>query len=226
MSKIINKKMNNLISIIIPVYNVNKYIEKCIVSLLAQTHDNFEAILIDDGSPDNSIEIAKSIIKGDPRFIFLSKENGGQGSARNMGIDLAKGEYITFLDSDDYIEPTFLQDMHAQLISTNADICVCNINVVNDNGNIIKSINNNPEAYMKKNDFLLCSDTISSFMWDKLFKKETFLNMRFSPDIRTYEDSHFVFRLLYGKKSHLYKRVYIIMSNVMAQPPTAIIRRI
>ena len=88
--------MTPLVSIIIPVYKVEKYIEKCMQSLLDQTYDNFEALVVDDGSPDSSITLAKELVGNDSRFIFFEKENGGQGSARNLGLDHAKGEYIAF----------------------------------------------------------------------------------------------------------------------------------
>lgn len=190
---------NSLISIIIPVYNVEKHIAKCIQSLLDQTYENFEAIIVDDGSPDNSIKIAKELAGNDSRFIFLEKENGGQGSARNMGIDYSKGLYLAFLDSDDYIESQYLEKTYEQMIEGNADICTCDVNVIEDNA-ISYIIKNNVDEYYSKNDFLLCLGTVTSFMWDKLFKKELFDGMRFDESIRTYEDSHFVFRLIFNKK--------------------------
>lgn len=192
------------ISVIIPVYGVEKYIAKCIQSLLDQTFKEFEAIIVDDGSPDNSITIAKNLVGNDPRFVFLEKENGGQGSARNMGIDYSRGDYIAFIDSDDYVHSTYLELMYSTIIIEDADICLCNsIAVKEKDEKVIRKITNNIDKYHSEGDFLLCRDTITSFMWDKLFKKEVFIDMRFDESIRTYEDSHFVFRLIYGRKMTL-----------------------
>lgn len=192
--------MNNpKISIIIPVYKVEQYIEKCIKGILQQSFTNFEVILIDDGSPDDSIQIAKILVADNPRFIFLEKENGGQGSARNMGIDNARGEYLAFIDSDDYIEPLYLEQMYQKIIDEDADICTCDVNIV-INSTVTKVIQNDVQKYLDLNDFLLCNNTVTSFPCDKLFKASMFIGMRFDSTIRTYEDSHFVFRLIYGKK--------------------------
>lgn len=191
---------NSKISVIIPVYGVEDYIEKCIQSLLNQTHKNFEALIIDDGSLDNSIKIAKNLIKEDPRFIFLEKENGGQASARNLGLDNAKGAFIAFLDSDDYIEPNYLSELYGKIQAEHADIATCNINFVDLKGNITRKFINNVEEYYKSKDFLLCKYHISTFVWDKLFRANLFNNMRFDNNIRTYEDAHFTFKVVYNKK--------------------------
>ena len=99
-----------LISIIVPVYNSERFIDKCVESILAQTYQNWELLLIDDGSKDNSGAICDSYEKTDSRIKTLHKVNGGVSSARNLGLDMAEGEFITFVDSDDYIGPTYLQD--------------------------------------------------------------------------------------------------------------------
>lgn len=187
-----------LISIVIPVYKVELYIEKCIKSVLAQTHKNFEAIIVDDGSPDNSIEIAKQVISNDPRFIFIHKTNGGVPSARNAGIDLATGDYLVFLDSDDYLDENYLSAMYKHISYTGSDICTCNINVI-ANDDIIYTIENDAEKYRRENDFLLCMNSISSFAWDKMYKRNLFESMRFNEKIKTYEDSYFIFRLIYKR---------------------------
>ena len=92
-----------LISIVIPVYNVEAYIEHCIHNILSQTYRNLEVIIVNDGSPDDSIKIAKELTKDDSRFIYIDKENGGQSDARNVGLDCASGEYIFFCDPDDFM---------------------------------------------------------------------------------------------------------------------------
>lgn len=191
--------MSALVSIIIPVYNVEQYIKKCIQSVLDQTYKNFEVIIVNDGSPDNSIEIAKSLVGGDSRFIFLEKDNGGQGTARNLALDHANGDYIAFLDSDDYYDKEYLSVMTKKIIDDNADICICNLNIVDTKGNITGSHKNNLSLYLSKQDYLLSYRSISNYMWDKLFKVACFDEFRFDPTIRTYEDVHLLFRIIYNK---------------------------
>lgn len=191
--------MSPIISIIIPVYKVEEFIEKCLTSVMTQTFTNFEALVIDDGSPDDSISIAKRTVGQDSRFIFFKKENGGLPSARNFGLDHAQGDYIVFLDSDDYIVNTFLENMYTQITQKNADICVCDIHYVK-NDNIIRTYYCSPEAYYQKNDFLLCLQTIPAFAWAKIYKTSLFDHMRYDESVKTYEDSHFTFRLIYNKK--------------------------
>lgn len=188
------------VSIIIPVFGVEKYIAKCIQSILAQTMAEFEAIIIDDGSLDKSIAIAKSIVNSDARFIFLSKENGGIGSARNMGLDIAKGDYITFVDSDDYIEDNFLEGLYEAMQGTDAEVGVCDVRLVNEEYEEVKIHINQLDKYIQHKDHLKGYDFISNWLCDKVFKKSLFETMRFDETIRTFEDAHFTFRLIYNKK--------------------------
>ena len=103
---------NDLISIIIPIYNVEKYMEKCLNSVVNQTYNNIEIILIDDGSKDKSREICDNYAKKDNRIKVVHKENNGVSSARNTGIDMSKGKYITFIDSDDYIDTDYIETLY------------------------------------------------------------------------------------------------------------------
>ena len=114
------------ISIIIPVYNTEKYIEKCLNSILNQTFNDFEVIAIDDGSTDSSLEILKKY-ESDERFVIIHKENEGQAVARNIGIKKASGEYITFVDSDDYIDKNMLEDLYRLVQEKDADVAICDI---------------------------------------------------------------------------------------------------
>lgn len=114
-----------LISIIVPVFNVEKYLETCLESIRNQTYKDIEIILVNDGSTDKSYEICKMFEKVDNRFILIDKENGGLSSARQAGIERARGEYFCTVDSDDYIEKDFVQKMYQTIQQENADICVC-----------------------------------------------------------------------------------------------------
>ena len=191
---------NPSISIIIPVYGVEKHIAKCIESIKKQAFTDFEVILVNDGTKDSSIEIAKEVISGDERFVILHKENGGQGSARNLGLDKARGDYIAFVDSDDYVEPSFLQAMYEKVIDDSADICTCDVNIVSPSGSVVRQFKSDVASYVSKGDYLNVYFFISNWMWDKLFKRDVFEELRFDSSIKTYEDAHLVFRLIYGKK--------------------------
>lgn len=114
------------VSIIVPVYNAEKYLVKCLDSIVSQTLKNIEIIIIDDGSTDGSSEICKDYASKDSRIIYYKKENEGLAAARQDGIERANGEYIGFVDSDDWIEPNMYERMHSKAIKENADIVFCN----------------------------------------------------------------------------------------------------
>jgi len=115
---------NELVSIIVPVYNTEKYIRQCLDSILNQTYQNFECLLINDGSSDNSADICREYVAKDARFRYFEKENGGVSSARNLGMERSGGAYITFIDSDDWLENDALQLLHGALKKENADISI------------------------------------------------------------------------------------------------------
>ena len=129
-----------LISVIIPVYNTEKYIHKCLDSILAQTYKNWEAILVNDGSPDNCGDICNGYAARDDRFRVIHQENKGVVSARNNAIANAKGSYLAFVDSDDFIEPTMLEDMIYAATDKKADIVWCNASVIFKEGKQICNI--------------------------------------------------------------------------------------
>lgn len=114
-----------MISVVVPVYNMEKYLSRCLDSLLAQTIEDFEILLIDDGSTDSSADICKEYTKKDHRIIYVYKENGGLSDTRNAAIKIAKGEYITFVDSDDYVHSTYLEYLLSLMERYNADIASC-----------------------------------------------------------------------------------------------------
>lgn len=123
--------MKPKLSIIVPIYNVEYYLENCINSILNQTFKEFELILVNDGSPDNSIEICNKYKKKDDRIKVIDKENGGVSSARNAGIDIALGEYIAFVDPDDDIEINMYEELMNRAIKSNVDIVICSLNYIN-----------------------------------------------------------------------------------------------
>ncbi len=114
-----------MISVIVPVYNTGKYLNRCVDSILAQTYHDLEGILVDDGSTDQSPGLCDEYLRKDERIRVIHKSNGGLSDARNVGIDVASGEYIGFIDSDDYIVPDMYQKLYTRLTQEKADICIC-----------------------------------------------------------------------------------------------------
>ena len=115
---------HELISIIVPIYNVENYLRQCLDSIVSQTYQNFECLLINDGSSDNSADICREYIEKDSRFRYFEKENVGVSSARNLGIERSKGQYITFIDSDDWVDSEYLEVLYRALIEEKADIAI------------------------------------------------------------------------------------------------------
>ena len=124
LSKIADYESKALISIIVPIYNVEKYLRQCLDSIQDQSYQNFECLLINDGSPDNSADICKEYVSKDPRFRYIEKENRGVSSARNLGLEHSKGEYITFIDSDDWVDSDYLEVLYKSLTDEKADVAV------------------------------------------------------------------------------------------------------
>lgn len=182
-----------------PVYKVEQHIEKCIQSLLDQTYSNFEALIVDDGSPDRSIEIAKSLVNNDPRFIFLEKKNGGLSSARNMGLDYSTGQYIAFLDSDDFFTDNCLYEGIKLFKEENIDVVLFGYHLVGSHGKIYESIMPSLDAYYSQQDILLSNETINYSVWNKIFKRECWNHRRFIENI-IYEDKEILPKIIFQRK--------------------------
>ncbi|WP_419495357.1 glycosyltransferase family 2 protein [Chryseobacterium bernardetii] len=186
------------ISIIVPVYNVENYLAKCLGSLVNQTHQNVEILVINDGSRDNSGEIIKSFEDKYPDKIkAFSKDNGGLSDARNFGIDRVTGDYIGFVDSDDYVTETMFEEMLHLAQKHRAEIVICNIQKVDENGSVtqkLTQIPNMPEKIKLEDHFSVFSD-ISYFACNKLFKKELFNQKRFKKGVH-FEDIQLIPQLL------------------------------
>ncbi len=199
-------KENPLISVIVPVYNVEKYIEKCILSLVEQTYEKYEVIIVDDGSLDSSIAIAKAVIQSDKRFKIVTQKNGGLSSARNFGVKQSKGDYISFLDSDDYFSPDFLQKMVFNLIDNDADIVVCSMYLVDESHNIIEMRGPEKDCVIPgEKAFLdnLLTKKITSGAQNKLYKRSLVLKYPY-PQGLYYEDRATTYKMLLDSK-----RVYL-----------------
>ena len=195
------------ISVIIPVYNVEKYLDRCIESVVNQTYKNLEIILVDDGSPENCPQICDEWTKKDDRIIVVHKKNGGLSDARNKGIDIASGTYICFVDSDDYISENMIEKLYNVLTEANAEISICNFRYVDESGNDCT------DKKLFSNDNLPITDNVlSSFdiladkmfepknwywvvAWNKLYKKELFDDIRY-PVGKIHEDEYVIHKIL------------------------------
>ena len=186
-----------LISIIIPVYKVEKYLEKCIQSVINQTYENLQIILVDDGSPDNCGKICDEYAKKDHRIEVIHKSNGGLSDARNKGLEIAKGEYIGFVDSDDYIEADMYEVLYNLLKQYNADVSICNFYAVSQGKISIKNADNGINEYNRIEILkeILLDKNIQSYAWNKLYKKELFDEIKY-PIGKKYEDIGTTFYLL------------------------------
>jgi glycosyltransferase involved in cell wall biosynthesis len=191
--------MNPKISIIVPVYKVKEYLHNCIDSILKQTFTDFELILIDDGSPDNCGEICDEYARKDNRIRVIHKENGGQASARNRGLDVARGEYIGFVDSDDWIEPDMYELLYNLCSKNNCDIANCS-SIIHYQGQEKKIINGgHPLIIHDRNHAMramLMGELYDEVVWTKLIRKELFNELRFTEGIM-YEDTDFTYKLIH-----------------------------
>ena len=132
---------NELISIVVPVYNVEKYLKRCLDSLVNQTYKNIEIILVNDGSTDSSLEICKGYAKKDSRVKIISKKNEGLGYTRNEGINIAKGIYIAFIDSDDYVDENFYEKLYVSAKKYNSDMVYASFKSVDKNNKMRTTFN-------------------------------------------------------------------------------------
>lgn len=189
-----------LVSIIVPVYNVEKYLRRCIDSIINQTYRNIEIIIIDDGSTDNSGKICDEYAKRDNRIKIIHQQNKGVSSTRNNGIEHANGKYITFVDSDDFIERKMIETIYNKIICENADIVICGVKSIDENNNVInQSINTKENKFNNVNAIKVMLDEklFYSVCWAKLYKKKLFNNIKFNPKIRIAEDMDVLYRVLY-----------------------------
>lgn len=200
--------MKEKISVIIPVYNVEKYIKRCLDSVINQTYKNIEVILINDGSLDNSGLICNEYAKKYNNIKVVHKENGGVSSARNLGIDNASGEYIAFVDPDDYIDKNMYKILHEQLIQSKSDISMVSFSYIKE-GKIIDEDNSKIQVIFTKEEILdkyfnKIKPFDSSFLWNKLFKKKLFDNVRLDTELLIQEDTELLIRIFNKVNSIVY----------------------
>lgn len=212
------------ISVIVPIYNTEKYLKRCIDSILIQNFLGYELILINDGSKDKSLEVAKSY--ADSRIVLISKENEGLSATRNLGIKMARGEYILHIDSDDWIEQGYLNDVYNKAKEKDADIVVTDFYIDYDNGELkyIKNKMNEEETNLKSIENLKNANIVPS-VWDKLIRRKLYKdnNIVHPIEVSYGEDLAVTPRLMYYAK----KIAYVNQAYVhYIQNPNSIVHNI
>ena len=182
---------NPLISVIIPVYNVEKHLEKCLDSIVNQTYKNLEIILINDGSTDGSPEICSKFAQNDERIIFISRENKGVSASRNEGIELSSGDYFSFIDSDDYLEPDTYEYLIRIIEDKKVDIVNYEHYITFSDREISHKVNECNYGLFNKKDAQRQLVYNVAFAWNKLFSKETIEGLFFNKEILRGEDRLF-----------------------------------
>lgn len=195
--------MDDLISVIVPVYNVEKYLCKCVDSVINQTYKNLEIILVDDGSPDSCGKICNKYANKDARVKVIHKENGGLSDARNIGIDAAKGEYLAFIDSDDYIAPEMIETLYNYISRDGSDMALCNFTYVDEKFIEIKDRNSDSPI---QNELISGEEALKKLTerkswyyvvaWNKLYKRCLFEKIKF-PKGKVNEDEFVVHHIFY-----------------------------
>lgn len=193
--------MNDLISVIIPVYNAAGVIGKCLDSLCGQSYDNLEILVVDDGSKDNSFVLCKEYACRDGRIVVLHQENQGVSAARNFGLEQARGDYIAFVDADDYVKPDYIAFLYEALVRNEADMACCNmiemqegvrVALSDQRVSVSRRITNPVELYQ---DSLLQKEQYGNVVWAKLMKVGLAKKHRFPRNLKFGEDQIYLYKL-------------------------------
>lgn len=181
-----------MVSVIVPIFNTDKYLDECIASILNQSYKDLECILVNDGSTDNSLEICKKWKEKDQRIILINKKNGGQGKARNEGIEIAKGKYILFVDSDDYIETFALEKILHKMEKEKSDICIFSYYAHGkERISLVDPVIMTKTAHsIEECNNLLCH--MSPMLWDKMYTAKLLKNAKYLMDDKICEDLLFL----------------------------------
>lgn len=217
----------NKVSIIVPVYQVEDYIERCIKSLISQTYKNIEIILVDDGSTDKSGEICDKFAKQDNRIIVIHKSNEGVSSTRNKGIDISTGNYITFVDADDYIDKEYVKILIDMCLKEQVDISIIgtkdwvNKRIINQSRKLNKKIS-------KKEGIKELIDNIyfACVIWGKIYKRELFDDIRFNNKTIIAEDMEIIYRLIDKAENGIYVNTEQLLYNYEVRENSALHKKI
>ena len=209
----------DLISIIVPVYNVKDYLFKSVQSILNQDYNNIEIILIDDGSIDGSSELCDELAKSDSRIKVIHKENGGPSSSRNKGLDIASGKYIAFIDSDDLVSNKFISTLYSDITSEeDIDLSICNFSTVIDGNR--NTFEDGSIAIFNKDDAInniLIGNRFAGHLCNKLFNRDLIGELRLDESLTLYEDLDFVIRYVFKCRNVIHHSIalydYMIRNN-------------
>ena len=194
-----------LISVIVPVYKVEPYINRCVESIVNQTYKNLEIILVDDGSPDNCPKMCDEWAEKDNRLKVIHKQNGGLSDARNAGLDIASGKYVMYCDSDDWIEHDMIYLLLNTIEENNADVSRCGIITDFEDGSASELSGNSEIKILSSKDEmiidLVMGDYLSGVVWNKLYKYDIVNNIRFDGKDGSSEDILYNFRVIQNAKS-------------------------
>lgn len=189
------------ISVIVPIYNVDRFLDQCLSSLQTQSFSSFEVLMVDDGSPDSSAKIACRYSKADPRFILLQKSNGGVASARNHGLMHARGEYIAFVDGDDLVAPNYLSVLYQNAAANNADVVCCNYYMYSPKSGKRSAYPLAVSPGIYSSEYCLKSALhdfrMQSYTWNKLWRRQLFEDYGIRFPLIRFEDTATVMQLLY-----------------------------
>lgn len=193
-------KKETLISVIVPVYKVESFLERCVKSITSQTYHNLEIILIDDGSPDNCPKMCDEFKNADNRIKVIHKQNSGVSSARNDALKIASGKYVAFVDSDDWIEPNMYEEMVSCAEKEDADLVFCRVREAYDDGTFNNLVEENLDKIKNKEiKYLFCNArkgcrlaNLISTPWRTLYKKEIVDGLKFNESLKYGEDLYFV----------------------------------
>lgn len=213
-----------LISVIVPVYNVEPYLHRCVDSILRQTYRNLEVLLVDDGSTDSSGDICEEYARQDPRVTVLHQKNGGLSAARNAGIERARGACLAFVDSDDFIDSRMLETLYQDLTEQGADAVVCGYRLFGPQDEILPIDFSVPVQCMSGQDAIrstLVSDEIGDFAWNKLYRKGLFQKVRY-PLGRMMEDQGTTYQIFLQCKKVAY---HTVQMYYYYQRPDSILHR-
>ena len=215
--------MDDLVSIVVTIFNAYNYLPRCIDSILGQTYNNLQIILVNDGSTDNSLVICEDYARRDKRIEIVNKSNSGVADTRNVGVSKAKGLYLAFVDSDDYIHEKYIENMYNSLKRGGADICVCDSQIVNEGEEDLSVITQKPTLSTSHLDGTFPSETVVKalpslpflvVLWNKLYRRDLFDEIIF-PKVHICEDE-FVFHRLFAicdKVSMLPERLYFYIKR-------------
>lgn len=186
--------MEPKVSVVIPVYNVEAYLKRCVDSVIGQTYQNIEIVLVDDGSTDSSGKICDEYRENCDRVRVVHQENGGVSLARNTGVDTASGDYVVFVDSDDYAMPTYVEYLVGLALEFDAELAMCGHTVICEDGKRLNYVSDFRGVYDKKDcqEKILYQEVLGTSPWGKIYAKRLFEKVRF-PAGRLYEDAATVY---------------------------------